>query len=250
MPKRRFTFTVRAAARGLARCRTRATFVIVACAYACTSAGAIGCESLFGVDFDRVHVNADAGTAPPGSSSGDAAAFGANRGGGDDASLAPGAPDGGCGASCVPPDATDPTCASPRSCESAETVAGTLLGDARLPPLTVSGTTSRWLRVRVTESDYAFNGTMHLEAELVSPPDANFDLFVYANTASDVVECSMLAGRSELSTPGGPDRVALTWGAGHFNVDDSRTVTIEVRHVGGPCSGAGWSLALGGGGTN
>ena len=78
---------------------------------------------------------------------------------------------------------------------------------------------------------------MSATIQLTSPPGTNYDVFVYLNTGSDVVECT--TPRASGTSTGTTDQAHVTWGeSGTFSNgnDDSRTVSIEVRPVSGPCS--------------
>jgi hypothetical protein len=78
---------------------------------------------------------------------------------------------------------------------------------------------------------------MNLTVNLTSPTTANFDLFLYVNTGSDVTECNTVSASS--TNTGTSDQAHLSWGeSGTFSNgnDDSRTVSIEVRPVSGNCS--------------
>lgn len=196
-----------------------------------------GCEALLGVDFDRVHVVAGGETPDAGSSPGSSGGPSDDGDGGDAACVGP------CAEGGLPPD---PACASPHACADAEELPGPILGDVAYGSAHAEGATSRWFRVRLQESAYAFNGAMRVSAELTSPPGTNFDLTVFMNKGADVVECGVVAGRS--SAPSGLDRVVVTWGTDTpAGADDSRWVTLEVRHVSGACDGTPWSLVVKGG---
>jgi hypothetical protein len=76
-----------------------------------------------------------------------------------------------------------------------------------------------------------------MTVQLTSPPGTNYDVYAYVNSGSDVVECTSVAGSG--TSTGTTDQAHLTWGeSGTFSNgnDDSRTVSIEVRPVSGPCS--------------
>jgi hypothetical protein len=84
-----------------------------------------------------------------------------------------------------------------------------------------------------------------MKAVLVSPAGTNFDLYMYVPSA-DTLECSVVTASS--TSTSATDTASVEFGeSGTFanGVDDSRTVTVEVRHVSGSCSaGAKWSLTL------
>jgi hypothetical protein len=66
--------------------------------------------------------------------------------------------------------------------------------------------------------------------------------FLYVNTGDDAVECSVVGASS--TQAGSLDVASLTW-EDSSSGDDPRDVTVEVRHVGGTCSGSdSWTLLL------
>jgi hypothetical protein len=114
---------------------------------------------------------------------------------------------------------------------------GSVSGDTGNAMVTANGYQAAWFRVRVTEDDSSVSGTpLRVTARLMSPAGTNYDLYLYVNTGSDVVECSSISG-SGMSTQQ-LDSVSLNWGEGTVanGADDSRTVSIEVRPVSGPCT--------------
>jgi hypothetical protein len=175
--------------------------------------------------------------APPSTDDGGDAGSGGDGGGGGDAGSGGdgGADAGGGGISCNAPNA----------CTSSTNL-GTVSGDTGSDTLSQQGTTAEWLTVRVTEND---NGPLadplKMKVTLVSPPGANFDLYLYV-PSSDTLECSAVSSSS--TSTSSTDTASVLFGeTGTFanGVDDSRTVTVEVRHVSGSCSpGAKWSLTL------
>ena len=137
------------------------------------------------------------------------------------------------------------TCGATNTCLAA-TDLGYVSGDVGSDSAVTSGVTSSWLTVRVGEDDPALLGnTLELNAILTSPPGANYDLFVYL-PGSDTRECSAISSQSTSTTS--TDQVGLEFGEfGTFanGINDSRTLTIEVRHVSGSCDPtAKWTLNL------
>jgi hypothetical protein len=141
-----------------------------------------------------------------------------------------------------PPDAPTNTCASAATCQTAQLL-GAVSGDTNNDKLTSAGTQAAWFRVLVTEDEGGFGGVSErVAARIVSPPGADFDVFVYVNPAQKVVECNNQFGQR---TSG--DEVKAEWGEGTFgnNSDDSRDVSIEVRPISGSCSGSQmWQLEV------
>lgn len=144
------------------------------------------------------------------------------------------------------PDAPASLCASSATCSAAIDL-GSVSGDTGNDSKTASGYQSAWYKVRVTEDDSdVFAVEERFTASLTSPAGTNYDVFVYVNTGSDVVECASIAGSS--TGTGTLDQTSVHWGeSGTFSNgnDDSRTVSIEVRPVSGPCSAsAPWQLVV------
>ncbi|MBX3230711.1 MAG: hypothetical protein KIT84_00730 [Labilithrix sp.] len=138
------------------------------------------------------------------------------------------------------------TCASPKNLTA-------IGGDDGSESRTETGADSKWFTIRVEERITGLGGfllggiEMKLKATLTSPPGKNFDLFVY-RPDNDVKECSNVRKSSESATD--PDVVQIRWGetngADPNGVRDDRTVTIEVREVGGTvCDpNAKWTLKI------
>lgn len=135
-----------------------------------------------------------------------------------------------------------------------DTACGTAIAEASMSGDTgsayknLTGATSRWFTVRVTEDYHSvlFGQSLTFKATLTSPPGANYDLYLY-RPDSDVTECTKVSGKSENAT--GDDSVRLEWGEGADpnGEDDSRTVTVEVREVNPPTTcdpTATWTLKL------
>lgn len=148
-----------------------------------------------------------------------------------------------------PPDGGTGTvaCTAPAACGAA-TDLGTVSGDQTSNVLTADGTGSKWFRVWVTEDDNGVAGVkLRATATLTSPPGTNFDLYLYTGSSS-AHECSAVASQS--TNGSGTDSAEVSFGEGGLvanGSNDSRYVTVEVRHVSGPCSAnSKWSLAFAG----
>ncbi len=134
-------------------------------------------------------------------------------------------------------DAGPPTgCASPNACAGA-TAMDAVSGDTGADTARQSGSTSKWLKLRVREDDSAVTSgkKLKLTLTLTAPPGSNFDLRVYLPLDPTSEKCT---GPDRVtSAVAGPEVAALEWGEGTFpnGADDSRTVTVEVLHVSGPC---------------
>jgi hypothetical protein len=138
------------------------------------------------------------------------------------------------------------SCASPNACLGA-TDLGSVSGDTGAGVKAATGTGSQWFTIRVTEDDSSISPkTLLAKAELVSPPGTNFDVFLYLPGGSSGQECS--AVKSSSMNASGLDSTTAEWGeTGLFSngSDDSRTVSVEVRWVSGPCSAATpWTLTV------
>lgn len=143
-----------------------------------------------------------------------------------------------------PSDAMSSACPSTAMCSSAVPL-GTVSGDSQNQKLLARGHQSAWFRVRVTEDDSDFPGVvLRVAAKLTSPPGVMFDTFVYVNTGSDAVECSVTTGTK---TNTGTTEVRAEWGEGLIpnGNDDGRDVSIEVRPLSTNCSqNAMWQLEI------
>lgn len=130
-------------------------------------------------------------------------------------------------------------CASGATCAGSMDL-GSVSGDSGNPSVTGAGYQSAWYKVRVTEDDSSpFANDLAILVQLTSPPGTNYDVYVYVNSGSDVVECTSVAGSG--TSTGTTDQARVSWGeSGTFSNgnDDGRTVSIEVRPVSGPCSSA------------
>jgi hypothetical protein len=143
-------------------------------------------------------------------------------------------------------DAATYACTSSDTCAGATSL-GSVSGDTGSQKLTASGTRAAWFRVRVTENDTGIGGVPEqLRVTLTSPASADFGVFVYVNTGSDVVECSTTVGTT--TTNGKVEQTHAEWGeTGTFanGSDDSRDVSIEIRPVSGTCGpDQMWQLSL------
>ncbi len=136
----------------------------------------------------------------------------------------------------LPPDAPPQNlCASTATCQTAITL-GQVSGDTGNIHFTTMGHQSAWFRVRVTEDDSeVFGLSMRFGATLTSPATNDYDVFVYVNAGSDVVECTTTTGTT--TTNGTVNQNHAEWGEGTISNgnDDGRTVSIEVRPIGTNC---------------
>jgi hypothetical protein len=132
-------------------------------------------------------------------------------------------------------------CPAPNACNGARAL-GMASGDSNNDQISASGSTSEWLSVRITE-DATF-GDLKAKITLVSPTGANFDLHVYYDEFADTVKCTAPASKSSTQQAGISDSVSFLW-IDALASDNSRTVSIEVRHVSGTCNPADkWTLLI------
>lgn len=137
------------------------------------------------------------------------------------------------------------TCATAAACAAAIDL-GSVSGDTGAATRTASGYQAAWYKVRVTEDDSdVFGIKLSASIQLTSPASSNYDVFVYVNTGSDVVECTTSSGTQ--SSSGTTDSTYIIWGESTFSngSDDGRTVSIEVRPITGTCDAAQpWQLSI------
>jgi hypothetical protein len=134
-------------------------------------------------------------------------------------------------------------CPGPGTCQTAPLL-GSISGDTGSDVLTQTGYQSAWFRVRVTE-DSSSAIKLSLSAELTSPAGVDFDVFLYVNVGSDVVECTTKVGTTTRS--GNVDTARAVWGEGVIanGEDDGRYVSIEVRPISGTCATSQtWQLKI------
>ncbi len=137
-------------------------------------------------------------------------------------------------------------CDFPHECVDAIDV-GTVSGDTGSDVIEVQGATSTWLKVRVLEKNESLVGhKLKLKASLRPGNATNFDLYLFLNENSDVLECTHLVA-SSLKTLNQLDTASVSFGEGSVpngNLDH-RWVTIEIRRVIGTCDTANpWTLKL------
>lgn len=146
------------------------------------------------------------------------------------------------------PQMTTLSCTTSATCASA--IALTQIDGDDGGTATATGTQAAWFSVRANEGDSGFPGEpMKVLTQLTSPSATEmFDLFVYVNTDTDVIECTTPNGAA--TTNGTTESVEVDWGEGTIpnGDDDSRTVSIEIRpKTGITCSPtATWQLTVNG----
>jgi hypothetical protein len=137
------------------------------------------------------------------------------------------------------------SCHSNDRCINAATL-GVVSGDTGHDTLAAKGSRAAWFRIRVTENDDSFAGVpLHVLARLTPPAGADFDVVLYVDPDSDVVECTNSFGTASAS--GNVKQVRASWGEDVVTdaENDSRDVSIEIRPKSTTCSdGAQWQLAI------
>lgn len=139
---------------------------------------------------------------------------------------------------------TSVSCASPNACLGAIMMTD-VNGDTGADVSSSTGSTSRWMKVRVAENDSGvFGARMKLKLTLSSPPGTNFDMRVYLAGDGSSQKCTGPDQTTNATT--GADVTSVEWGeSGTFSngSDDDRTVTIEVFNVSGTCTATqNWTL--------
>ncbi|HEY8089455.1 MAG TPA: hypothetical protein VIF09_16455 [Polyangiaceae bacterium] len=139
-------------------------------------------------------------------------------------------------------------CAPIDTCGSAATNLGSIAGDKSGATLTSSGSAPDFLLIDYAEKDSSIGPVpMKATVTLTSPAGTNFDLYAYLGASKGAIECTTVQQQST-NPAGQDDTVTFEWGETSGltanGVDDSRTVTIEVRWASGTCStAASWSLS-------
>ena len=132
------------------------------------------------------------------------------------------------------------TC-EPVTCAQAEDL-GTVSGDTPGDERSRQGSGSRFYTIRVTEDDENATGArLQLTATLVSPPGANYDIYLYADACGGQPVASSTRGA------GTTDKAVFSWGEGtlpNFG-DDDRTLLVEVRNTSSTCNpNEQWTLVV------
>jgi hypothetical protein len=138
-----------------------------------------------------------------------------------------------------PDDAGAPVCKPASGCHAARYL-GEIAGDSSgQTPLTTTGTGPEWLSVHVKEDSNSLSG-VKVHVKLTGQADADYDLFVYQPDSADAVACDTPTFMS--TQPGfSAEELDASW-SDTLASDDSRTLSIEVRHISDACSG--WTLEI------
>ncbi|WP_437814678.1 hypothetical protein [Sorangium sp. So ce1078] len=129
---------------------------------------------------------------------------------------------------------------SPNTCLGAEDL-GEISGDVEADELTVTGTTSKWFKIKIVDNDDEASSE-HFRATLTSPPGMNFDLIVYEGDIN-APDCFASGVRGQ----GTPESYYATWDDIPI-VGDHLWFSLEVRHAEGTACGedATWTLTVSG----
>ena len=141
------------------------------------------------------------------------------------------------------PDAggPEPMCDAVNGCFAA-TYLGQFNGDeSGQPVLMQQASGSAWLSAKVIENSNS-SVPVSMRVTLTGEAGADYDVFVYVpSDASSAAECSTVSYQA--STPGtANEQLDAQWGDVTLGDDDTRNVSIEVRHVSGPCSS--WTVQV------
>lgn len=162
-----------------------------------------------------------------------------DAGTGDSGPLVDGGGDGGT-------DGGTGQCVAPNTCVGGITMTP-VSGDKNADTSTQTGSTSRWLKIRVSEDDSSIVGeSMKLKLTLTSPPGTNFDMRVFLAGDGSGQKCPPEGADRTTNTVAGADVTSIEWGEMGITSngsDDDRTVSVEIVHVSGTCTtGQNWTL--------
>lgn len=152
--------------------------------------------------------------------------------------------DGGGGDESTTTDTGEEPCLNETMCSTARAVGG-VSGDTGADVLAETGAEPVWLTFQVSEDDSDVAGVaMSFRATLVSPPGADFDLYVYRGTEGGTTGCG---GFVQASVTTGVDSVYMTWGEGLIanGVEDDVWVAVEIVPKDAECAAPEqWSLEV------
>ncbi|MBI4511750.1 MAG: hypothetical protein HY698_19105 [Deltaproteobacteria bacterium] len=158
-----------------------------------------------------------------------------------------GRPDAGQVADAGPADASAARCDFASKCPTVREL-GMISGDTGTGSLKASGTRSEWLLMRLTEDDGSFLEGVDVKGKftLTSPTGANYDLFLYVASSDETTDVECENSQYSSSSAGSKDEISVAWSDNRpiGGADDSRNITVEVRHVSGTCTGGAWSLQI------
>src|SRR5262245_28757240 len=125
---------------------------------------------------------------------------------------------------------------SPNTCETAEALMD-IDGNQGMQTVTVEGTGSKWFQIKIVDATL---GRPSYTATLTSAMGTDYDLYV-SHGDENGPDCSF----PQLPATGMPESITQFW-AGVIGQDDSRYLSLEIRHVsGGTCAEtAKWTLTI------
>jgi hypothetical protein len=142
-------------------------------------------------------------------------------------------------------------CTATNTCPTARAL-NQIRGDVDAQVSSASGIMSEWLKITILDVGGVFNRDATLKARitLTSPVGSNYDLFVHrpddaGGNAIAPKDCSVAPVSAQQTS--GEDVVSLSWAdiTNFFGetAGDGLVLSIEVRHVSGPCDKP-WSLSV------
>jgi hypothetical protein len=231
-----------------------AIFISSLGAYACGASGETGDDFDYGIDAAAfVDGGKRDGSADGGKLDGSAdGSSDANADGGTDGSSSDATTDAGTVDAGAPDAGLPDLCANPTACASGTSM-GSVSGDTGSDFLQATGTSSKWLLVRVTENDSSVFSRPPIRARftLVHNPNTRFDLYLYkaSNNGGGTRNCSSISASGTRGSTTNLTSASLSWSdtTGIGGNDDSANVMVEIRHVSGPCGvGREWQLSVDG----
>jgi hypothetical protein len=209
------------------------------------ASGALGGAAGGGGAGGRAH---GGGGGVQGGAGGSVTTGGGGAGGGSGGSGASGGVGGGTGTGGT--GGTGTSCTGTSACSGAADL-GTVSGDSGSDTAQSKGSGSKFFKLRVTEDNNSVIGQeLTLKVTLTVPSTADYDVYAYLNTTSDVMPCGgSPAKTSQSGGIGANEQLKLNWGEGTIanGGDDGRWVVIEIRHKAGPCdAGTQWQLIVAG----
>jgi hypothetical protein len=137
----------------------------------------------------------------------------------------------------------------PETCDTAENL-GSVAGDESSAGITITGATSRWVRVHITEEvGSIFEEDLSYRVTLTSAPGMDYDLIIHQGPQDGSPDCNATA-KLGVDQGNGVETVSDGWDddQGIGGEDDSVWLNIEVRHVSGTeCDmAAEWTLDIDG----
>lgn len=133
-----------------------------------------------------------------------------------------GAADSGTDAAPAPPTLV---CARISTCANAR-IANAVSGDGFGTTTTLTGAGSQWISVSVRE-DSLQSEWIGVDARVMSPDQGDYEVYLYRN------DCNSLLSYGRIDSRGVAE--AYTEWQDTYGLNDTRTIMIEVRYVGGQC---------------